>query len=136
MAYAFTTQGATPNSPQGSTPNPSGGTSAARALNSAQGIAPPPLPLVPPMPSNNGPVKSHSITHPDGTVVTQTFHNPEQGMLSKGKPATSTPKTAPQSAAPAPTPMPAMKIINGEHHIPFKGADGSVKFINAKGEIS
>lgn len=131
--YSFTTQGATPNTPQGSNPNPTGGTSAARALNNAQGIqAPPPIPLVPPMTSKNGPVKSHSITHPDGTVVTQTFHNPEQGMLSGSKTKTAA------KPAPAQTPetMPEIKVINGMHHVPFKASDGSIKYVNAKGEIS
>lgn len=132
MAYAFTTQGAIPNTPQGSNPNPTGGTSAARALNSAQGIqAPPPIPLVPPMNSENPAIKSHSIQHPDGTIITQQFHKPEEGMLSKGNKPASKP-----AVAPAPAPMPEIKVINGMHHVPFKSSDGSVKYVNAKGEIS
>jgi hypothetical protein len=127
--YSFTTKGATPNTPQGSTPQPSGGTSAARALNGVP--LPPTLPLVPPMNSGTPALKSHSIQHPDGTVITQQFHKPEEGMLSGNK------KTATTPAKPAtPAPMPALKIINGMHHVPFKTADGSMKYINAKGEIS
>lgn len=133
MVYAFNTQGATPTAPQGSTPTPMGGTSAARALNGAQGMAPP-IPLVPPMTPNNGPVKSHSITHPDGTVITQTFHNPEQGMLSGSK--TKKEGAKPIQPAASTEPTPEIKVINGMHHVPFKSSDGSVKYVNAKGEIS
>lgn len=126
--FSFTTAGATPHLPQGSTPESQGGTPAARALNSAQGIAPPPIPLIPPMNTDNPAIKSHSIQHPDGTIITQQFHKPEEGLLSGKKPAAK-PATAPAA-------LPPMKIVNGMHHIPFKSADGSIKFINAKGEIS
>lgn len=133
MAYAFTTQGATPNTPQGSNPNPTGGTSAARALNGAQPL-PPTLPLVPPMNSGSPALKSHSIQHPDGTVITQQFHKPEEGMLSKGnKPAS---KPAATTVNSSPGQIPEIKVVNGMHHVPFKSADGSIKYVNAKGEIS
>ncbi len=128
--YSFTTSGATPHEPQGSSPQPaSASTSAARALNMAQGQMPPPMPLVPPT-TPQASLKSHSITHPDGTVVTQTFHNPEQGMLSK----TSTKPTGVNT--PTEPKMPPIKVVEGAHHIPFKSNDGSIKYINSKGEIS
>lgn len=128
MAYSFTTSGATPHLPQGSTPESAGGTSAARALNTAQGATPSPVPLVPPLNYGSPAIKSHSIQHPDGTVITQQFHKPEEGVLKN--------KTQDPSKTNTQNPMPEIKVINGMHHVPFKSSDGNIKYVNAKGEIS
>lgn len=126
MGYSFTNMGATPHLPQGSDPS-NGSTPASRALNTMQGM-PPPVPLIPPTSMESPALKSHSIQHPDGTVVTQQFHKPEttEGMLSKPQ----------KQKAPIKQVQPPMKIMNGEHHVLFKAADGTTKYINSKGEVS
>lgn len=128
--YSFTSQGATPHTPQGSDPMASSGnTPFGRALNSAQGVPlPPTMPLIPPAATPTPQIKSHSIQHPDGTVVTQTFHAPkEPGMLGQ-KP------TTPKAPEPQKPTMPPIKVIGGVHHVPFQGKDGTIKYINSKGE--
>lgn len=128
--YSFSTSGAVPNQVPPTASQPMGGTSASRALNMAQSAPlPPTMPLIPPMSQATPALKSHSIQHPNGTVVTQEFHKPESGLLG-GKQQTPQKTEAPQ------TPQTEMKIVNGMHHIPFKSSDGSTKFINAKGEVT
>lgn len=132
MATAFNLQGATPQQGMGSasTFSGNGNTPAARALNGAQ-MTPPPIPLIPPSNTGTPALKSHSIQHPDGTVITQSFHAPkEEGLLGK-KPET---KSATESVTPLESTH-QIHVINGMHHVPFRTADGSIKHINAKGEI-
>lgn len=85
----------------------------------------PPMPLMPPA---NQHVKSHVINHPDGTSITQTYHNPDQQKAGE----------APKAGLVAPTTQkspqaPEMKVIDGKHHIPFRKADGSYGFIDSQG---
>lgn len=84
-------------------------------------MIPPPVPITPPMGMN---IKSHQIKHPDGTTITQTYHPSTPGLM----PAPNS-KATPQSA-------PAIRQINGKHHIPFKRPDGSFGFVDAQGNIS
>lgn len=80
--------------------------------------SPAPVPLVPPITTGTPAIKSHSVQHPDGTTVTQQFHKPEAIQNNTQNPS-----------------MPEPKIIDGMHHVPFKAADGTMKFINANGDI-
>lgn len=128
LAASFSTNGANPQ--QGSSPMPQGnGTPQARALNGFQPPAPP-TPLTPP---TNQHIKSHTIMHPDGTKIVQSYHNPAEqkknpGVLNK-QPIES--EQAPQSSAQPP--MPEVKQIGNTHHVPYRKPDGSYGFIDAQG---
>lgn len=76
-------------------------------------------PPTPPTPPANMPVKSHTVTNPDGTTVVQTYHKPETGQT---------------DAAQKPS-FPDVKQVNDMHHVPFPLGGGKFGFINAKGEI-
>lgn len=108
-----------PNSGVQQTPmSPFGMPPAQMALNNAQsGIRSAPL-----LPPTNQHVESHTVNHPDGTSIVQTYHKP-----AKQKAGLVNPKQIGQA--------PEVKFINGQHHVPFRKSDGSVGFINANGEI-
>lgn len=106
--------------------NPQASSPAQTALsNMQQGVRPVPFSLMPP---SAQPIKSHTVTHPDGTTIAQTYHNPQEGLV---KTAGSKPAQVPEQ-----TTMPDIRHENGMHHVPFKRADGSVGYINANGDIS
>lgn len=122
LGTSFSTSGATPN--QTSTPmfgtnafapkNAYGtvigrGTPAGNALNSAYG-SPTPTPALPQISSFATPLKSITVTHPDGTTVEQTSHTPvtpttptTSGVINSG---TTTPTTTPPVTSPTTTPAP------------------------------
>lgn len=120
LSSAFTTQGANPQ--QGSFPMSQGaGTPAARALNGFQPSAQP-IPLVP----SSSPIKSHTIQHPDGTKIVQTYHNPGEQKKTSGM--LNTPIQAPQQSS-----IPEVKTIDKLHHVPYQKEDGGYGFIDAQG---
>lgn len=121
-ATAFSTQGSTPN--QGFNPpsTPMASTPQAGALNRAQtGMTLPSAPHAPALP-----IASQVHSDAAGNTVKTTYAVPKtegetSGMLSKQpKPQTS--------------PM-AIKMVNGMHHVPFTDNDGTMKYINAHGNI-
>lgn len=126
LAASFSTNGANPQ--QGSSPMPQGnGTPQARALNGFQPPAPP-TPLTPP---TNQHIKSHTIMHPDGTKIVQSYHNPDEkkeGVLNK-KPTQETERSA------QPT-QHEIRVQDGKHHVPFRKDDGTMGFINSDGTLS
>lgn len=97
---------------------------AAKSMQMAQR---PPItaPVVAPS-SQNMPVKSQKIVHPDGTQVTHTFDTGSKGQKTDGK----------QTGQNTAQPQHQIRFLNGQHHVPFRSADGTIKYTNAKGEIS
>lgn len=107
-----------------------GGIPAQTALSNAIGgfaRPTPPMPLFPPTAQK---VKSHVIKHPDGTSITQTYHNPDEqkdGLVNPKKIGEQKPS---QSNAAT---FPEIKMIDNLHHVPYQKADGSFGFIDAQG---
>ena len=75
------------------------------------------------------PVANHTVTtKPDGTTTHKVVHmTPEQAQ---GK------KNTPPKQAQSQSPNYQVKVINGAHHVPFKHPDGTIKYVNAKGQVS
>ena len=119
MASAFNSQGSLP----GGITRPSsipGSTPQANALNGAQGMV---LPTAPSQPSH--PIASQVHTDAAGNSVKTTFAVPKtEGMLSQ--------QNSQQNQTVSPL---NIKMINGMHHVPFTSADGTIKYINAKGQV-
>lgn len=104
--FAFGSSGALPNNfgTTNSTTPATATTPVARALNNSIGQSRPNIGTTPtgvnvngqsrpniPVAPVNQPIKSHTVTSPDGTVVSQTYHPPTPGLLSSSPaPANST----------------------------------------------